>query len=74
VLAPHTSLCLGVESFTEENRSPLHVGTYISVDVTVCKVTLVILHGVVSQDTCVPHRRTENLEIHAVLEWRQGQI
>ena len=51
MLAPHTSLCLGVESFTEENRSPLHVGTYISVDVTVCKVTLVILHGVVSPDT-----------------------
>ena len=30
VLAPHTIMCMGVESFTDENRSPLHVGTYIS--------------------------------------------
>ena len=36
VLAPHTIMCMEVESFTEENRSPLHVWTYISrVDATV---------------------------------------
>jgi hypothetical protein len=35
-LAPHTTMCMGEKSFTEENRSPLHVWTYISlVDVTV---------------------------------------
>jgi hypothetical protein len=44
---------MGVESFTEENRSPLHVGTYISVDMAVCKVTPVILHGVVSPEKAV---------------------
>ena len=34
---PHTIMCMGVESFTEQNRCPLHVWTYISiVDVTVC--------------------------------------
>jgi hypothetical protein len=30
VLAPHTIICMGVESFAEENRCPLYVGTYIS--------------------------------------------
>jgi hypothetical protein len=37
VLVPHTIMCVGMESFTEENRSPLHVWIYISshVDVNV---------------------------------------
>ena len=36
VLAPHTTVCMGAESFTGENRSPLHVWTCISiVDVNV---------------------------------------
>ena len=36
VLAPHTIMCMGVESFTEENRGQPHVPSYISlVDVTV---------------------------------------
>jgi len=49
VAVPHTTMCMGVDVFTEENRCPLHVGTYISLlDVTVCKVYPVILHGVVS--------------------------
>ena len=30
LLVPHTTMCMGVESFTEENRSPLHLWTYIS--------------------------------------------
>ena len=30
VLAPHTIMCMGEESFPEENRSPLHVWTEIS--------------------------------------------
>ena len=49
VLAPQTIMCKEAESFTEEDNSPLHVGIYISlVDLIVCKVTPVILHGVVS--------------------------
>ena len=51
MLAPHTTMCMGVESFTDKNRSPLHLGTYISLlDVTVPKVTPVILHRVVSPE------------------------
>jgi hypothetical protein len=30
VAVPHTSMCIGVDSFAEENRSPLHVRAYIS--------------------------------------------
>ena len=30
MLSPHTIMCMGVESLTEENRSPLHVWTYIA--------------------------------------------
>ena len=30
VVVPHTTMCMGVDSFTEENRSPLHVLAYIS--------------------------------------------
>jgi hypothetical protein len=30
VAVPHTTLCMGVDSFTEENRSPLHVRADIS--------------------------------------------
>ena len=52
VAVPHTTMCIEVDSFTEENRSPLHVRALISLlDVTVCKVTPVILHGVVSPET-----------------------
>ena len=50
VLAPHTTMCRGVESFTEENRSSLHVGTYISV--TVSKVTPIILHEAMAPEYC----------------------
>jgi hypothetical protein len=32
VAVPHTTLCMGVDSSTEENRSPLRVGTYVSLD------------------------------------------
>ena len=36
VAVPRTTKCMGVDSFTEENRSPLHVRAYISsLDVTV---------------------------------------
>ena len=30
MLAPQMTVCMGLESFTEENRNPLHVRTYIS--------------------------------------------
>ena len=30
VLAPHTIMCMAVESFTEGNRGTLHVPVYIS--------------------------------------------
>ena len=30
VAVPHTTMCVGVDSFTEVNRSPLHVRAYIS--------------------------------------------
>ena len=29
VAVPHTTMCMEVDSFTEENRSPLHVRAYI---------------------------------------------
>jgi hypothetical protein len=30
VAVPRTTMCMGVDSFTEENMSPLHVRAYIS--------------------------------------------
>ena len=66
VLVPHSIMCMGVESFTEEDRSPQHVRAYILLieDVTVCgKVTPVILHGIVP---CVKSLRSSYTGLHSV--------
>jgi len=64
VLAPHKTMCMGVESFTEENRG-LHVPwAYISiVDATVCKVTSAILHGVASSEMVMRVERNYNCNL-----------
>ena len=47
MLAP---MCMGVESFTEENRGSATCGPTSPYGRDLCKVTPVILHGVVSPD------------------------
>ena len=34
VAVPHTTVCMGVDSCTEEHRCPLHLGTHISLQWT----------------------------------------
>ena len=50
MLAPHTTMCMGVESLTEENRGSATCGPKFPYGRDLCKVTPVILHGVVSPD------------------------
>ena len=49
---PHTTLCRGADSFYWGEQEPTaRAGLYLRiVDVTVCEITPVILHGVVSPD------------------------
>ena len=56
MLAPHTTMCMGAESFYGgEQESAARGDLYLlTVDLPVCKVSPVILHGVVSREGIPP--------------------
>ena len=67
-------MCMGVKSFTEESRSPLHVGTCISnVDVNVCKVTPVILHWVVSPERMGLNAASPESLVFVRIHWNESK-